>query len=58
MNSNYINKRLITESDNRGAGLQDDFSQYEAQAAQYYAQTYGSGENKKNNITDPNINVA
>jgi hypothetical protein len=57
-NVNYNIKRLLTESANGGAGLPDDFSQYEAQAAQYYAQTYGSGEQKKNDVMNPNINVA
>jgi hypothetical protein len=50
-------KKLLTESADGGAGLQDDFSKYEAQAAKYYAQTYGSGENKNNNVMNPNINV-
>lgn len=51
-------KKLIKESSDGGAGLRDDFSEYEAQAAQYYAQTYGSGTQKKNNLMDPNVNVA
>jgi len=51
-------KKLIKESADGGAGLRDDFSEYEAQAAQYYAQTYGPDAQKKNNVTDPNVNVA
>jgi hypothetical protein len=46
-------KRIITESNDKGFGLRDDFSEYEDRAEQYYASTYKSGRGDDN----PNRNL-
>jgi len=47
-------KKIITESNDKGFGQRDDFSEYEDSAEQYYASTYESGKGTDN----PNRNLA